>query len=87
MRSRLPTEHRVLQAELLAQLGGGRSLTRLFCRDTPFLPGIRPILPLLTLAWGYETWIYAACAVWFFDKLFRFGRALKAGFLHSRVVD
>lgn len=41
----------------------------------------------LPLAWGYEAWIYGACAVWFFDRLFRLGRLLKAGLRRSRVVD
>lgn len=41
----------------------------------------------LPLAWGYEAWIYGACAVWLFDRLFRLGRLLKAGLRRSRVVD
>ncbi|KAM7205866.1 putative ferric reductase transmembrane component [Rhypophila sp. PSN 637] len=37
--------------------------------------------------WGYETWLYAACAVWFFDRLARFGRVLKNGVKRGRVVE
>lgn len=39
------------------------------------------------LTWGYETWIYAACAVWFFDRLARLGRILKSGIRRARVID
>ncbi|KAM7182793.1 putative ferric reductase transmembrane component [Naviculisporaceae sp. PSN 640] len=37
--------------------------------------------------WGYETWLYAACAVWFFDRLARFGRVLKNGLRRAKVVQ
>ncbi|KAK4223854.1 putative ferric reductase transmembrane component [Podospora fimiseda] len=37
--------------------------------------------------WGYETWIYAACAVWFFDRAARVGRVLKNGMRKSKVTD
>ncbi|KAF4624715.1 hypothetical protein G7Y89_g13456 [Cudoniella acicularis] len=39
------------------------------------------------LTWGYETWLYAACAVWFFDRLARVGRILKKGVRRSKVTD
>lgn len=39
------------------------------------------------LTWGYETWLYAACAVWFFDRLARMGRILKAGLRRAKVTD
>ncbi|KAK4158915.1 putative ferric reductase transmembrane component [Cladorrhinum sp. PSN259] len=37
--------------------------------------------------YGYETWIYAACAVWFFDRIARVGRVLKNGIRRSKVKD
>lgn len=37
--------------------------------------------------WGYELWIYMACAVWFFDRLMRVGRVLKNGIRRSEVVQ
>ncbi|KAK3386523.1 hypothetical protein B0H63DRAFT_137159, partial [Podospora didyma] len=37
--------------------------------------------------WGYETWIYAASAVWFFDRAARVGRVLKHGLNRSKVTD
>ncbi|KAK4203631.1 putative ferric reductase transmembrane component [Triangularia verruculosa] len=37
--------------------------------------------------YGYETWIYAACAVWFFDRAARVGRVLKNGIRRSKVTD
>ncbi|KAK3985093.1 putative ferric reductase transmembrane component [Cladorrhinum sp. PSN332] len=37
--------------------------------------------------WGYETWVYAACAVWFFDRVARAGRVMKNGVRRSKVVD
>lgn len=39
------------------------------------------------LTWGYETWLYAACAVWFFDRLARVGRILKTGLRRAKVTD
>ncbi|KAI1360843.1 ferric-chelate reductase [Xylaria arbuscula] len=34
---------------------------------------------------GYETWLYAAIAVWFVDRVLRVGRLLGAGIKRSRV--
>lgn len=34
---------------------------------------------LFSRKWGYEMWIYACCAIWFFDRLIRLGRVLKVG--------
>ncbi|TQV94779.1 ferric-chelate reductase [Cordyceps javanica] len=31
-------------------------------------------------AWGYQNWLWMACAVWGFDRLVRFGRSLRSGF-------
>ena len=39
------------------------------------------------LMWGYETWLYAACAVWFFDRLVRVGRILKTGPRRAKITD
>ena len=39
------------------------------------------------LTWGYETWLYAACAVWFFDRLARVGRVLKNGLRRAQATD
>lgn len=39
------------------------------------------------LTWGYETWLYAACAVWFFDRLARVGRIVKVGSRRAKVTD
>lgn len=39
------------------------------------------------LAWGYETWLYAAFAVWAFDRLARLARILKNGTRRSKVTD
>ncbi|MCJ1456008.1 hypothetical protein MMC28_006365 [Mycoblastus sanguinarius] len=39
------------------------------------------------LTWGYETWLYAACAVWFFDRLARAGRIFKTGLRRAKVTD
>lgn len=39
------------------------------------------------LTWGYETWLYAACAVWGFDRLARIGRILKTGLRRAKVTD
>ncbi|ROT42207.1 hypothetical protein SODALDRAFT_266785 [Sodiomyces alkalinus F11] len=36
---------------------------------------------------GYTTWLYAACAVWFFDRLVRVGRILKTGVRYAEVTD
>nr|CDP30161.1 Putative ferric reductase transmembrane component [Podospora anserina S mat+] len=38
-------------------------------------------------SYGYETWIYAACAVWFFDRAARVGKVLKNGVRRSKVTD
>jgi predicted ferric reductase len=40
-----------------------------------------------TRKWGYELWLYAACAVWFLDRLLRLGRVLKNGIRRSEVVQ
>ncbi|KAL9608567.1 MAG: hypothetical protein Q9167_006613 [Letrouitia subvulpina] len=37
--------------------------------------------------WGYEMWLYAACAVWFFDRLARVLRVLKTGMRRAKVTD
>lgn len=39
------------------------------------------------LTWGYETWLYAACAVWFFDRLARLGRVITTGARRAKVTD
>lgn len=39
------------------------------------------------LTWGYETWLYATIAVWFFDRLIRVGRILKTGVRRARVTE
>lgn len=36
---------------------------------------------------GYETWLYATIAVWFFDRLARVGRILKTGIRRAKVTD
>lgn len=36
---------------------------------------------------GYETWLYATIAVWFFDRLARAGRILKTGVRRATVTD
>ncbi|KAI9770291.1 MAG: hypothetical protein M1840_003450 [Geoglossum simile] len=36
---------------------------------------------------GYEMWLYAACAVWFFDRLVRVLRILKAGVRRAKVAN
>lgn len=36
---------------------------------------------------GYEMWLYAACAVWFFDRLARVLRILKTGMRRAKVTD
>lgn len=40
-----------------------------------------------TRKWGYQYWLYAACAVWFFDRLVRVGRILKNGMRRSKVIE
>lgn len=42
---------------------------------------------LFTRKWGYQYWIYAACAVWFFDRLVRVLRVLKNGVRRAEVRD
>jgi Ferric reductase like transmembrane component/FAD-binding domain len=37
--------------------------------------------------WGYEMWLYAACAVWFFDRLARVLRILRTGVRRAKVAD
>jgi predicted ferric reductase len=37
--------------------------------------------------WGYENWIYTACAVWFADRLLRVVRILKNGMRKSTVTQ
>ncbi|KAL2073881.1 hypothetical protein VTL71DRAFT_11207 [Oculimacula yallundae] len=39
------------------------------------------------LTWGYEVWLYATCAVWFFDRLARVARILKTGFRSAKITD
>ena len=39
------------------------------------------------LTWGYETWLYVACAVWFFDRLARVARILTTGFRSAKITD
>jgi hypothetical protein len=39
------------------------------------------------LTWGYENWLYAAVAVWFFDRLARVGRILKTGIRRAKITD
>ncbi|KAI1335636.1 ferric-chelate reductase [Xylariaceae sp. FL0016] len=36
---------------------------------------------------GYETWLYATMAVWFFDRVARVARIKRAGRLRSRITD
>lgn len=36
---------------------------------------------------GYETWLYATIAVWFFDRLAHLGRILKTGIRRAKVTD
>ncbi|EEY19540.1 ferric reductase transmembrane component 4 [Verticillium alfalfae VaMs.102] len=36
---------------------------------------------------GYEMWLYASCAVWFFDRMMRMLRVLKNGMRRSNVVN
>lgn len=37
--------------------------------------------------WGYELWLYAACAVWFFDRLLRVLRIARSGLRSATVVE
>lgn len=37
--------------------------------------------------WGYEYYMYAVCAVWFFDRLMRVGRILKNGIRKANVTQ
>jgi ferric reductase like protein len=41
----------------------------------------------VSLTWGYETWIYVAIVVWFFDRLVRVLRILRSGLRRSKVTD
>jgi predicted ferric reductase len=42
---------------------------------------------LFTRKWGYELWLYAACAVWFSERLVRVLRILKNGFRRAEVKE
>lgn len=42
---------------------------------------------LFTRKWGYELWLYAACAVWFFDRLIRICRIAKVGIRRANVTE
>jgi predicted ferric reductase len=42
---------------------------------------------LFSRRWGYEFWLYAACAVWFFDRIIRVGRICKNGMRRSDVTQ
>ncbi|KAI1908919.1 hypothetical protein LOZ53_000674 [Ophidiomyces ophidiicola] len=42
---------------------------------------------LFTRKWGYEFWMYACCAVWFFDRLLRVLRIVKNGIRSSNVTE
>ena len=42
---------------------------------------------LFSRRWGYEFWLYAACAVWFFDRGARVARILKNGMRRAEVVQ
>jgi hypothetical protein len=42
---------------------------------------------LFTRKWGYEMWLYAACAVWFVDRVLRVLRVLKVGNKHAIVTE
>lgn len=44
----------------------------------------------IVLKWGYNfymNWLYAACAVWFFDRLFRALRVAKNGIRRAKVTE
>lgn len=42
---------------------------------------------LFARRWGYEFWLYAACAVWFFDRGARVARVLKNGMRRAEVTQ
>ncbi|CAO2651950.1 Nn.00g002330.m01.CDS01 [Neocucurbitaria sp. VM-36] len=42
---------------------------------------------LFARKWGYELWLYAACAVWFFDRVIRVGRISKNGMRKAEVTQ
>lgn len=42
---------------------------------------------LFNRRWGYEFWLYAACAVWFFDRGMRVARVLKNGMRRAEVTQ
>lgn len=42
---------------------------------------------LFTRRWGYEFWLYAACAVWFFERVARVARILKNGMRRAEVTQ
>lgn len=42
---------------------------------------------LFTRKWGYEFWIYAACAVWFFDRVIRVLRISKVGVRRAKITE
>jgi hypothetical protein len=42
---------------------------------------------LFSRRWGYEFWLYAACAVWFFDRGARVARILKNGMRRAQVTQ
>ena len=42
---------------------------------------------LFTRKWGYELWLYAACGVWFFDRVVRVGRIAKNGIRRAEVTE
>ncbi|KAF2628434.1 hypothetical protein BU25DRAFT_409995 [Macroventuria anomochaeta] len=42
---------------------------------------------LFSRRWGYEFWLYAACAVWFFDRGARVARVLKNGMRKAEVTQ
>lgn len=42
---------------------------------------------LFSRRWGYEFWLYAACAVWFFDRGARVARILKNGMRRAEVAQ
>lgn len=46
------------------------------------------ILAVFVIArkWGYEFWLYAACGVWFFDRVIRVGRILKNGMRKAEIT-
>lgn len=37
--------------------------------------------------WGYEAWIYACAAVWFFDRLLRVWRTVKNGAKDAHIIE